>query len=72
MLIVFGFIPVALGGLGSATGALIAGLALGLLQQTANFLVGGVFSSIVVFSVFILAMLLRPNGLFGDTRERLV
>jgi branched-chain amino acid transport system permease protein len=39
----YGFVPVALGGMGSNRGAVIGGLALGLFQQAANFLVGGIF-----------------------------
>lgn len=67
----YGFIPVALGGLGSNRGALIGGIALGLFQQAANFLVGGVFSSIAVFSIFIIVLLAAPQGLFGsDTARR--
>ena len=37
-----GFVPVALGGLGNNRGAVIGGLALGVFQQAANFLMGGV------------------------------
>ena len=50
----YGFIPVALGGMGSNRGAVIGGLALGLFQQAANFLVGGIFGSVAVFAVVIL------------------
>ena len=59
----YGFVPVALGGMGSNRGALIGGLALGLFQQAANFLVGGIFSSVAVFVAFILVLLARPEGL---------
>ena len=41
----YGFVPVALGGMGSNRGALTGGLALGLFQQAANFLVGGIFAA---------------------------
>ena len=43
MLTFYGFVPVALGGMGNNRGAVIAGLLLGLFQQSANFLVGGIF-----------------------------
>lgn len=72
MLVFYGFIPVAIGGVGNNRGALIAGLALGLFQQTANFLVGGVFASVAVFVAFIVILLLIPEGLFGSTRTRRV
>ena len=62
MLNFYGFVPVALGGLGNNRGAVVGGLALGLFQQAANFLVGGVFASVAVFAVFILALLACSNG----------
>src|ERR1700677_1962406 len=61
----YGFVPVALGGLGNNRGAIIGGLALGLFQQAANFLVGGIFSSVAVFALFIVVLLAAPQGLFG-------
>ncbi len=72
MLNFLGFVPVALGGLGNNRGAVIGGLALGLFQQAANFIVGGVFASVAVFTVFILVLLLRPQGLFGAPVARRV
>ncbi|KZD22080.1 branched-chain amino acid ABC transporter permease [Tardiphaga sp. 215_C5_N2_1] len=68
----YGFVPVALGGLGNNRGALIGGLALGLFQQAANFLVGGIFSSVAVFAIFIIVLLAAPSGLFGSATARRV
>jgi branched-chain amino acid transport system permease protein len=68
----YGFVPVALGGLGNNRGALIGGLALGLFQQAANFLVGGIFSSVAVFTLFIVVLLAAPQGLFGSATARRV
>src|SRR3954471_2736655 len=68
----YGFVPVALGGMGSNRGALIGGLALGLFQQAANFLVGGIFAAVAVFAVFIIVLLLRPEGLAGAATARRV
>ena len=68
----YGFVPVALGGLGNNRGAIIGGLALGLFQQAANFLVGGVFAGVAVFAVFIIVLLAAPQGLFGATTARRV
>jgi branched-chain amino acid transport system permease protein len=72
MLTFYGFVPVALGGMGSNRGAVVAGLLLGLFQQAANFLVGGVFASVAVFTVFILVLLACPEGLAGATLQRRV
>jgi branched-chain amino acid transport system permease protein len=68
----YGFVPVALGGLGNNRGAIIGGLALGLFQQAANFLVGGIFSSVAVFTIFIVVLLVAPQGLFGSPAARRV
>lgn len=68
----YGFVPVALGGLGNNRGAVIGGLALGLFQQAANFIVGGIFSSVAVFALFIIVLLAAPQGLFGATAARRV
>jgi len=72
MLTFYGFIPVALGGMGNNRGAVAAGLLLGLFQQAANFLVGGIFASVAVFAVFIIVLLVRPEGLAGATLQRRV
>lgn len=68
----YGFVPVALGGLGNNRGAVIGGLALGIFQQAANFLVGGIFSSVAVFVLFIIVLLAAPQGLFGAHQARRV
>ncbi len=68
----YGFVPVALGGMGSNRGAVIGGLALGLFQQAANFLVGGIFAAVAVFAVFIVVLLLRPEGIAGAATARRV
>src|SRR5271156_2000020 len=60
MLSFYGFVPIAIGGLGNNRGAVVGGLALGVLQQACNFLFGGVFASVAVFIVFIIALLGAP------------
>lgn len=72
LLTFYGFVPVALGGMGNNRGTVVAGLLLGLFQQAANFLVGGVFASVAVFTVFILVLLARPEGLAGAALPRRV
>jgi branched-chain amino acid transport system permease protein len=72
LLTFYGFVPVALGGMGSNRGAVVAGLLLGLFQQAANFLVGGIFASVAVFTVFIIVLLARPEGLAGTALQRRV
>src|SRR5215471_552355 len=72
LLTFYGFVPVALGGMGNNRGAVVAGVLLGLFQQAANFLVGGIFASVAVFTVFIIVLLARPEGLAGASAQRRV
>lgn len=72
LLTFYGFVPVALGGMGNNRGTVVAGLLLGLFQQAANFLVGGIFASVAVFAVFIVVLLARPEGLAGPALQRRV
>jgi branched-chain amino acid transport system permease protein len=72
MLTFYGFVPVALGGMGNNRGAVVAGLTLGLFQQAANFLVGGIFASVAVFTAFIFVLLAFPDGLAGASAQRRV
>ncbi len=68
----YGFVPVALGGMGSNRGAVVGGLALGLFQQAAAVMFGGLHAAIAVFVVFIVVLLLRPEGLAGAVSGRRV
>lgn len=72
MLNFYGFVPVALGGLGNNRGSIIGGFALGLFQQAMNFTFGGIFASVAVFALFIVILVSAPNGLFGSQASRRV
>ncbi|WP_121066099.1 branched-chain amino acid ABC transporter permease [Chachezhania antarctica] len=58
-------VVVIIGGLDSILGALIGGLALGLIQSWAGTYLGGEYSSVVTFGLLIVAIVIRPFGLFG-------
>jgi neutral amino acid transport system permease protein len=67
------FAAVVLGGIGSAYGALAGGVFLGLVMEVSTWseLGGGirpVYKPAVAFAVLILALLIRPQGLFGKAR----
>jgi branched-subunit amino acid ABC-type transport system permease component len=67
------FAAVVLGGIGSAYGALVGGLALGLVMEISTWdaLAGGApaaYKPVVAFGVLVLALLLRPQGVFGKAR----
>jgi len=54
-----------LGGMGSAWGVVLAGLAYGLLEALVTAFLGSVYTQIVVFALVIAMLALMPNGLFG-------
>jgi branched-subunit amino acid ABC-type transport system permease component len=67
------FTAVVLGGIGSAYGALVAGLVLGLAMElsTWDVLFGGLdskYKPVLAFVALILLLLYRPQGLFGQAR----
>ncbi|TJZ79256.1 branched-chain amino acid ABC transporter permease [Rhodococcus oryzae] len=67
-----GFVALAIGGFGSLPGALIGGLTVGLVESYAALELGSEYSNIAVFVVLIAILMVRPAGLFGRVRERVV
>lgn len=60
-----GFVVVVLGGMGSLRGALLAGLLLGVAEGVGAAVVGTGYRDMVGFLIFLLVLVVRPNGLFG-------
>ena len=58
------FVIVVLGGMGNLMGALISGLIVGLAQGLTSFYLGGKWSTLVIYVIFILVLMFKPNGLF--------
>jgi branched-chain amino acid transport system permease protein len=54
-----------LGGLGNARGVVLAGLVYGVAEALIIALLGSTYSQIVTFALVIIALALRPHGLFG-------
>jgi branched-chain amino acid transport system permease protein len=65
-----GFIALAVGGLGSTIGAVVGGLALGLLTSIATALVGGQYVNTVAIGLLMVVLLVKPEGLFGSNKVR--
>lgn len=63
-LLIFAFIVTVVGGLGSLAGAALASVLVAVLQQFANFYVGGTGDFIVVVLLAVV-LLVRPRGLLG-------
>jgi branched-chain amino acid transport system permease protein len=66
-LTLIGFVVVCLGGFGSVPGALIAGLAIGVIEALSAYLIGGVYQDVVVYALFLAVLWVRPQGLLGTT-----
>lgn len=65
-----GFMAAAIGGMGANTGALVAGLLLGIIEQgTLKYWEGG-YVNFVMLAVLLGLLLVRPQGLFGQAVAR--
>ena len=60
-----GFVAAALGGLGSAPGAVIGGIALGVIESLTAAYISSSYKDAVAFVLVILVFLVAPQGLFG-------
>jgi branched-chain amino acid transport system permease protein len=61
-----------LGGLGNAWGVVLAGLFYGVAEALIIALLGSTYSQIVTFALVIVALALRPHGLFGTAEAKKV
>ena len=59
------FVIVIFGGLGSVPGAIVGGLAIGLIENLTGAYVSFAFKDVFTFLLLIVVLLLRPAGLFG-------
>jgi neutral amino acid transport system permease protein len=63
------FAAVVLGGIGDAFGALAAGLVLGVVIEWSTLLIDARWKTFIGFVILILALLIRPQGIFGRARD---
>jgi branched-chain amino acid transport system permease protein len=59
------FIVVILGGMGNLIGALVGGLILGVAESASTLFLPATLKHVVSFSILIIIMLFRPQGIFG-------
>ena len=64
-LVIVAFVTVSLGGFGSVPGALVAGLLIGVIESLSGYWIGAVYKDIVVYTLFVLVLWTRPQGLMG-------
>jgi branched-chain amino acid transport system permease protein len=62
------FAAVVLGGIGSAYGALLGGVTLGLVQEWSTMFIRPTYKEAIGFLVLILVLIARPQGIFGQAR----
>jgi ABC-type branched-subunit amino acid transport system permease subunit len=66
----FGFIAVAIGGIGSFIGSVAGGIAIGITKQLAAGYVSSLFANALVLGLLLLTLIWRPNGLFTSGPAR--
>jgi branched-chain amino acid transport system permease protein len=62
---------VVLGGMGSILGAFWGGITIGLVQQLATLVLPIQLQNAAIFAMFLLIVMVRPQGLFGRASERI-
>ena len=64
------FTAAVLGGIGNIRGALVGGLALGLLENWGATVLGGEWKDVFAFTVLVVVLMFRPTGLLGESLGR--
>lgn len=65
LFVITAFVVVVLGGMGSFLGAFAGGIIIGLADSVGAMLLPGSMKALISFTIFILILLFKPNGLFG-------
>ncbi|MEU7815180.1 branched-chain amino acid ABC transporter permease [Pseudonocardia sp. NPDC049154] len=72
VLVVYAFAALTAGGFGSYVGCWVGGIVIGLLQAHTERYVGSSYPLLLIFLLVLVVLLVKPTGLFGDRRVRLV
>jgi len=67
--VIVAFVVVVLGGMGNFIGAFFAGLIIGLAESVGAAFVPGQVKQFIIYFIFILVLLFKPEGLFGRSNE---
>jgi branched-chain amino acid transport system permease protein len=60
------FTAAVLGGIGNITGAMLGGFLIGIIEALAAQFLGNQWTEVVVFSILVLILIVRPSGLLGE------
>jgi len=66
VILIYVFAAVILGGIGSPYGAMVGGLIIGISGELSTYWVGTEYKPVVAFVIMIIALLVKPSGLFGS------
>jgi branched-chain amino acid transport system permease protein len=61
------FTAAVLGGIGNLRGALIGGLALGLVENYGSAIVGSQWRDVVAYVTLVVVLMFRPTGILGES-----
>ncbi len=64
------FVIAILGGMGNLWGALLSGLIIGVVESLTSYYIGGGWSELMIYAIFVLILLIKPAGLFGRRNRR--
>ena len=70
--VLIAYVVVVLGGMGSMEGAFLGGICIGIVQSLSGYYVAPAYGQLFYFVVFLLVMILRPNGLLGQRGAAMV
>jgi branched-chain amino acid transport system permease protein len=62
------FVITVLGGMGSVVGATLGGIIIGVVESMGAAYISSDWKDVVVFSIFLLVLLIKPSGLMGTSR----
>jgi branched-chain amino acid transport system permease protein len=66
---VFGFVAAVIGGFGSVSGAFAGGIILGVINATVAAYISSSYQTVIAFSILLLLLAARPQGIFGKAWE---
>lgn len=66
---IYGFVSAIIGGFGSLPGALVGGVAVGLIESIAGRYVSSTYEAVIALALLLILLVVRPSGLLGKLSE---